>query len=183
MSELTEWSNFYVIIGSSAGALIGLQFVVLTLIAQRPSLPSKEGAVPAEAGAAFATPSVVHFAVALLLSAVGAAPWHTMGGVEGCWAIVGVAGTAYTFLVAARVRAQKIYRPVLEDWLFHFFLPLAAYATLIVSAVVTYWRARPALFCVAAATLLLLFVGIHNAWDGVTYHVYSQREGSQKQDQ
>jgi hypothetical protein len=26
-----------------------------------------------------------------------------------------------------------------------------------------------ALFGVAAATLLLLFVGIHNAWDSVTY--------------
>jgi hypothetical protein len=182
MSELTEWSNFYVILGSSAGALIGLQFVVLTLIAQRPSAPANEGTVPAEAGAAFATPSVVHFAVSLLLSAVGAAPWHTMRGVEACWAIVGLGGTGYTFLVAARVRAQKVYRPVFEDWLFHFFLPLAAYAILIVSAVVTYWRARPALFCVAAATLLLLFVGIHNAWDGVTYHVYSQGHRSHKED-
>ena len=27
---------------------------------------------------------------------------------------------------------------------------------------------RPALFVVGAATLLLLFVGIHNAWDAVT---------------
>ena len=183
MSELTEWANFYVILGSSAGALIGLQFVVLTLIAQRPSAPTKDGAVPSEAGAAFATPSVVHFGVALLLSAVGAAPWHTMSGVEGCWAIVGVAGAAYTFLVVARVRAQNVYRPVFEDWLFHFFLPLAAYVTLIVSAVVTYWRARPALFCVAAATLLLLFVGIHNAWDGITYHVYSKGQGSRKDEQ
>ena len=55
MLELTEWNSFYVIVGSSAGALIGLQFVVLTLIAERP----RSGT--AEAGAAFATPSVVHF--------------------------------------------------------------------------------------------------------------------------
>ena len=175
MSELTEWSNFYVILGSSAGALIGLQFVVLTLIAQRPSVPVKEGAVPAEAGAAFATPSVVHFAVALLLSAVGAAPWHTMGGVEACWAIVGIAGTAYTFLVAARVRAQKVYRPVFEDWLFHALLPLAAYAMLAVSAFVAYSQARPALFVVGAATLLFLFVGIHNAWDTIEYITLQRR--------
>ena len=59
MSELTEWNSFYVIVGSSAGALIGLQFVVLTLIAERPALRA------AEAGAAFATPSVVHFGVVL----------------------------------------------------------------------------------------------------------------------
>ena len=33
MSLLAAWQNFYVIVGSSAGALIGLQFVVITLIA------------------------------------------------------------------------------------------------------------------------------------------------------
>ncbi len=31
---LQAWENFYVIVGSSAGALTGLQFVVLTLIAE-----------------------------------------------------------------------------------------------------------------------------------------------------
>jgi hypothetical protein len=39
------------------------------------------------------------------------------------------------------------------------------------SAYVAHSHARPALFVVGAATLLLLFVGIHNAWDVVTYHV------------
>lgn len=68
MSQLIEWNTFYVIVGAAAGALIGLQFVVLTLIAQRPPLRG------AEASAAFATPSVVHFAVVLLLSAVISAP-------------------------------------------------------------------------------------------------------------
>jgi hypothetical protein len=32
---MSSWENFYVIVGSSAGALIGLQFVVMTLIAER----------------------------------------------------------------------------------------------------------------------------------------------------
>jgi hypothetical protein len=35
VSALAGWQNFYVIVGSSAGALIGLQFVVMTLIASR----------------------------------------------------------------------------------------------------------------------------------------------------
>jgi hypothetical protein len=34
MTELAGWENVYVIVGSSAGALIGLQFVVITLISQ-----------------------------------------------------------------------------------------------------------------------------------------------------
>jgi uncharacterized membrane protein len=68
MTTLDGWENFYVIVGSSAGALIGLQFVVITLIAERPALRM------AEASAAFATPSVVHFGVVLLLSAIVSVP-------------------------------------------------------------------------------------------------------------
>jgi len=70
MRALSGWENFYVIVGSSAGALIGSQFVVLTLIANRPVLRGE-----AQAGTAFSTPSVVHFGVVLLLSAVISAPW------------------------------------------------------------------------------------------------------------
>jgi hypothetical protein len=31
------------------------------------------------------------------------------------------------------------------------------------------------MFGVAAAALLLLFIGIHNSWDAVTYHVFVNR--------
>jgi hypothetical protein len=73
MSELAKWDNFYLIVGSAAaGALIGLQFVVVTLIAERPARRV------AEAGAAFATPTIVHFATALLLSAVLMVPWGSI---------------------------------------------------------------------------------------------------------
>jgi hypothetical protein len=43
MTALTGWENFYVIVGSAAGALIGLQFVVVTLIADSPTLRVAEG--------------------------------------------------------------------------------------------------------------------------------------------
>lgn len=86
-------------------------------------------------------------------------------------------GIAYSLIVARRLRTQAAYEPVCEDWLFHALLPLAAYLALAVSACVTRPHARPALFAVAAATLLLLFVGIHNAWDAVTYHVFVRRRG------
>jgi hypothetical protein len=68
VTVLNGWENFYVIVGSSAGALIGLQFVVITLIAAKPI-----SRVDAQAGSAFATPSVVHFvgAAALLLLFIG----------------------------------------------------------------------------------------------------------------
>jgi hypothetical protein len=64
---------------------------------------------------------------------------------------------------------------VFEDWLFHVLLPSAAYGTMVVSAFMVRWNAGEALFATAAAVLLLLFIGIHNAWDAVTYHVFSKR--------
>lgn len=42
VAELGEWDSLYVTVGSAAGALIGLQFVVVTLIAERPSLRMME---------------------------------------------------------------------------------------------------------------------------------------------
>ena len=85
-SALALWENFYVIVGSSAGALIGLQFVVITLIAD---IPIGHGA--AQAGDAFATPTIVHFGAVLLLAAVLSAPWHGILPLQfsgGCWVSV-----------------------------------------------------------------------------------------------
>jgi len=69
---------------------------------------------------------------------------------------------------------REAYRPVLEDWLFHSFFPLLGYAMLLISGYVAMHNTRRALFLIGAATLLFLFVGIHNAWDSVTYVVFVQ---------
>jgi hypothetical protein len=170
MKELTDWENFYVIVGSSAGALIGLQFVVVTLMADMPAI---RGA--AQASGAFSTPSVVHFTVVLLLSAIISAPWQTIGPVAVVLGLIGIGGIAYSLFVTWRLRSQTAYKPVFEDWLFYALLPLAAYGMLAGSALEARSDIRAAMFLVGAAALVLLFVGIHNAWDTVTYHVFVQR--------
>jgi uncharacterized membrane protein SirB2 len=175
MTVLAGWVNFYVIVGSSAGALIGLQFVVLTLIANRPVGPGQ-----AQAGAAFGTPTIVHFGAVLLLSAILNAPWHGVAGPSVLLGLLGLSGVVYTFIVAQLMRLQTTYKPEFEDWLFHLLLPLVAYAMLAASAVAARSRAREALFAVAAAALLLLFSGIHNAWDAVTYHVFTKKHGPEQ---
>jgi hypothetical protein len=175
MSPMNGWANFYVIVGSSAGALIGLQFVVLTLIAGRPVARGE-----AQAGDAFSTPSVVHFGVVLFLSAIISAPWDGIGAVAVLWGGVGLSGIVYVAVVARRMRAQTVYQPVFEDWLFHALLPLAAYAILAGSAFAARSHARSALFFVGAAALFLLFIGIHNAWDTVMHLVFVEKQGKQE---
>lgn len=166
MAQLAEWDSFYVIVASAAGALIGLQFVVMTLIAERPPIRA------AEAGAAFATPTIVHFSAVLLLSALSRVPWQGNTIPAALWGLVGLGGIAYTAIVARRIKEQSVYLPGFEDWLFHAALPLGAYALLAVSYFAAPAHTREALFGVGAAALLLLFSSIHNAWDAVVYHVF-----------
>jgi len=166
MAELAKWDSFYVIVGSAAGALIGLQFVVLTLIAERPAIGS------ADAGAAFATPTIVHFGAAFFLSALLRVPWQSAGPIAAALGLEGFGGAVYTMIVVRRMRNQSAYKPELEDWLFHGVLPFAAYALLAVSSVGAAGHLRNSLFGAGAAALLLVFIGIHNAWDAVSYHVF-----------
>ena len=171
MTGLAGWENFYVIVGSSAGALIGLQFVVITLIADRPA------AGQAQAGAAFATPTIIHFSSVLLLAAIISMPLQGVGIAAILWGGLGLTGIVYELIVIRRMRTQTLYKPVFEDWLFHVVLPLVAYGILAASAYYVRSHERGALFHVAACSLLLLFIGIHNAWDAVTYHVFVAKRG------
>src|SRR2546426_5610570 len=83
-TPFSAWENFYVIIGSSAAALTGLQFVVVVLGAEARSLGPEVGA--------FGTPTVVHFCAVLLMSAILSVPWRAVSHAGLSLAAVGVAG-------------------------------------------------------------------------------------------
>src|SRR5690349_15199267 len=114
---LSDWESFYVIVGSSAAALIGLQFVVITLIADS-RLPSTSGSIRA-----FGTPTVVHLGGALVISAIMSAPWPSLFAVAIPVAACGILGIGYGNTVIYHARRQTGYQPVLEDWLWHVILP------------------------------------------------------------
>jgi len=165
VSALLAWENFYVIIGTAAATLTGLMFVVVTLMAGS-RLRTESAPI-----AAFSTPSVVHFCLALLVAAILSAPWSTLGFAAVLLGLTGLGGMSYTSIVLRRLRRQTAYAPVLEDWLGHVICPLIAYAALVIAAIVLPDNSLPALFITGAVTVLLVFVGIHNAWDNVTYLV------------
>jgi hypothetical protein len=163
VSLLTNWENFYVIIGSSAAALTGLMFVVITLVA---GVRVRGGG---GAFGVFSTPTVVHFCVALLIAAVLSAPWQVLWNAGLLLGLSGLGGVIYIVIVVRRARRQTEYEPVLEDWLWHMVFPLISYTVLVVAAIVLPGNPTLALFVIGAVTVMLLFIGIHNAWDTVTY--------------
>ena len=158
-----SWQNFYVIIGSSAGALTGLQFVVITLLAQTRSTTSMHEV------RAFGTPTVVHFCVALMISAIVTAPWPHASGLAISLAVCGVSGIAYGISVIRHARRQKGYHPDFLDWMWYAVFPLFSYATLATAAALLPWSSAPCMFAIAVVALALLLIGIHNSWDTVTY--------------
>jgi hypothetical protein len=170
ISPLLAWDNFYVIIGSSSAALTGLQFVVIALISES-RLPRGTREI-----AAFGTPTIVHFCAVLLVSTILAAPWHALSNVGFALSGCGVAGAAYVVLIFWRARRQTGYKPVFEDWLWHVILPLIAYSGVALSGIAMQRNPDRFLFVIGGMSILLLFIGIHNAWDTVVYVVVDYNE-------
>jgi len=160
---LDAWDNFYVIVGSSSAALIGLQFVTMALVSDTGQKAS------VEVFEAFQTPTVVHFGEAFAVAAVMASPWPALWHAAAALGVCAAFGIVYALLVLRRTRRQTLYQMVGEDWVFHIVLPLVAYLTLAAGAATLLRYERFSLFVVAAAELALLFDGIHNAWDNTVY--------------
>jgi len=163
---LKEWSDFYVIAGSSAAALTGLMFVVITIVAGGRSRTSSDGV------STFSTPTVVHFCAALLVSLVLSAPWRSLAHLGTLLTLIGIWGVGYAALLMYRMGYRlrhEVYTPGLDDWLWYAILPLVAYAGTLAAALWLRAGAAEALVAFAASVMLLIFIGIHNAWDVVTY--------------
>ncbi len=163
-SLLSAWSNYFVVIGSSAAALTGLLFVVISLITTR---ERTEGA--REGTAAFTTPTVMHFATALFVSGALLAPWHSLVHAGALIALIGLFGVVYILRVILRTRRLTIYTPDLEDWIWYTIVPLGAYSVISAGAIGLMSAPAQALFALAGGVMLLIFIGIRNAWDTVTY--------------
>lgn len=166
------WANFYVIAGSSSAALTGLVFVVVTLVSSMNARPSREGL------ATFTTPTIVHFCAAFLISTIMSAPWRLLIHPGVILAFEGLAGFFYVAALVRRTRLQTAYDPDIEDWLWYAFLPLLAYISLVAWSVLLQRAPVQTLFGIAATDVLLIFMGIHNAWDVVTYLAFQQEENA-----
>lgn len=162
---LNNWQNFYMIMGTAAATLTGLMFVVTTLIA---GIDARLSILNA-AVSTFNTPTVVHFGAVLLLAGVLSAPWQTFSSLSLLLGLAGSGMVIYSIIVLRRMRLMPHYQSTLEDWFWYWALPLFAHVLLIVAAFVLPGNPSPALYIVGLAMLLLLLVGIRNAWDNVTF--------------
>ena len=162
---LSVWQSFYVLVGSSGAALVGIQFVVIALIVNTRKRTNIESV------SAFGTPTVVHFGSALTVSAIMSAPWPSLFAASVALALCGIGGLGYAAIIFRRARRQTDYKPVWEDWLWYAILPCGTYAALASAALLLGTTTEVALFVIGGAALSLLLIGIRNSWDTVTHIV------------
>lgn len=159
---LGAWSSFYVMTGSSAAALTGLMFVVISLV--------REGPRSSDGIGTFSTPIVMHFFAAFLVSAILCAPWHSLILPAISVTLVGSYGLVYVTRIIYRTkRLDSAYTPDLEDWIWYGLSPFVAYGVIAAGAIAFPVVSVKALFAVGGGVVLLIFIGIRNAWDIVTY--------------
>jgi len=162
---LSNWQNFYMLIGTASATLTGLMFVATTLIAGIDTHVST-----ANAGiSAFNTPTVVHFGAVLLIAGILSAPWQAFSSISLLLGLFGLGMVFYLIIVMRRMRRVPHYQSTLEDWLWYMAFPLLAHIGLIIAAIALPANPALALYIISAAMVLLLFVGIRNAWDLVTF--------------
>jgi hypothetical protein len=164
-SALSAWTNFYMIVGSAAAALIGLQFVMIALIVNTQRRSDYDTIH------AFLTPTIVQFASALTLAAIMCAPLQSFYATSAAVALCDLGGLIYTAISIRHTRRQTVYKPLLQDWLWYSAFPCVVYAALTVFGLCLIGPVNPALFVIGGSALCLLLIGIRNAWDTVTHMV------------
>jgi hypothetical protein len=174
---LISWQNFYMLIGTAAATLTGLMFVATTLIAGIDQHMST-----LHAGiSAFSSPTVVHFCAVLLLAGILSAPWQSFSTLGWVLGVLGLGMVLYLVLVMRQMRRVPDYRAPLKDWLWYMALPLIGYVVVTGAAIELPAYSALALYLISGAMVGLLFLGIHNAWDLVTF-LAVQRSHSENKD-
>lgn len=163
--QLSGWANFYVIVGSSAGALIGLQFVVIALVA------STRTQALSSAVRAFASPTIVYFSSVLLTAGLLSIPHHTRTSLGIVLLTVGAAGLGYVSRVGRHMQRQETYSPDRGDWLWFVHLPAVAYASALAAGATAWSVSAASLVIAGGSAMMLLLIGVHNAWDSAVYMI------------
>jgi hypothetical protein len=123
--------------------------------------------------AAFTTPTIAYFTTALVVSAVMLVPHLALRSVAVLIGGVAISGLAYLVWVKA-LRHWREAKLDQDDLLFYVVLPYAGYLALLVAAAGLWTHGSYAALTLALASVLMLVIGIRNAWDLVIFMARSR---------
>jgi hypothetical protein len=160
------WGEFFLLMGSASGALVGLLFVVTSLAVNMRG--SKE--TLSQGAAFYMTPTLYHYTTVLVISAVATVPglsgmWMAL--ILGPWALVGAVYSGTISVLLRRNRLPEAGRWV-DVWGYGA-LPGLMYLGLVAAAWLAWRGAETAPRAIAIGLVVLIILGIRNAWDLVTF--------------
>jgi len=164
-----HWSEFYLLAGSAAAVLIGLIFVVISLMQDRPRSSVLAGS------RLYMGPIVLGVSFVLVLSAAALTPHIEPREFAGIAAVVALWG-----LVRGVISLLGIRRFTEVHWTdvwFYGVIPVAIYGALAVVAVAFWAGWRWAEVGLAVVVVALILSAIRNEWDLITWIAPRSEDG------
>jgi hypothetical protein len=158
LPQLEQWHGFFLLCGTAGGILAGILFVVISLA---PTISASDHATSVRA---CISPNAVHFAAVLVVAnslMAHAVPQALIG-----WLLC--TGAALTLLYLWSVRGRQPWHVggiSVPDAIWYLALPYAAYTLALAGGTGILRDDERALPLIAAVLILLLVIGIRNAWD------------------
>ncbi len=176
-AQLQTWQNFYMLIGGASATLAGLMFIAISLSTTgRPT--DGERSMIQLAYSAFLSPTYIHFVYVLVTAVVVLVPTlnETVFGV--LLVLTGAGSLAYIVRLLPFVRERyRIGSVDRSDLVWYSLMPSVCYI-LYLDAGIGMLRAAAgvpsrghALDALATASVLLMVIGVRNAWDLVVFQV------------
>jgi hypothetical protein len=168
---LAQWHDFYTLIGEASATLVGLIFVAASIGAEVFTRSHQAGV------RSFLSPTVVHFTAILVICLLASMPtqtWSVLGLLQ-TW--VGAIGLVYSGWVWRRMMKHGIAASIdTIDRLWYALLPIPAYLLVIVAGVSLCKQLWFSLDVLASALIMLLLIGIRNAWDMTVWIIDRRRQ-------
>lgn len=170
------WQNFYMLLGGASATLVGLMFIAISLGSGR--WPASERALLTASFGAFLSPTFTHFVYVLVTAVVLLVPTLSEEVLGALLVLAGIGSLVHIArnlpFVHARYRTGSLDR---SDLIWYSLMPSIGYV-LYLDAGIALLRAGArrtlapyALEVLALASILLLVIGVRNAWDLVVFLV------------
>jgi hypothetical protein len=160
-----SWSDFYLVVGGAAAVLLGLIFVVVSLMHDRPRSTVLFGS------RLYMGPIVLHMCFVLVLSAAALTPGmsaRAYAAIAGAVALWGVVRGLMSLAGIRRLRGGDDPPHWTDSW-YYGLLPLLLYVALAVVAM-AFWKGWPqAPYGVAGVIVGLLLLSVRDEYDLVTW--------------
>ena len=165
------WETFFLLLGTSAAALVGMMFVVTTLTAEIATERVDRGII------VYQNPIVFHLGAIVVASALAVVPDRLLVVVTVLLLALGLVGIGYSLRTLLRMlEPYEFYESTLADRALYGVVPCLLYALMAGGAIAILLESEVAAEAIAAATLGLLLVSIRNAWDVATFAVRVARK-------